>query len=151
MRFAGRVASLVSLVALAASAACMSAARATNFEDASCRSTLAKAISTILAGQGEQPEIADWLGADALQGSDPAGLRAKGFSVSSPFGTDYKFILQRKGESCLLRLYRREKGSRSTTNDLTFLATEPLPGCLCSCDAVHAPRRRVGVSGGVRM
>lgn len=151
MRFKGRLGSLVCLVALAFSSACLTIAHVANLDDASCRSTLAKAISTILVGQGEQSEVADWLAGDALNAMVSGGWRSVPFSVSSPFGTVYTFVFQLKKEGCLLRLYGRQRGSWSYTNDLTYIATEPLPGCACWSELSLVERRGVSVHlGGSR-
>ncbi len=54
------------------------------------------------------------------------------FLVASPSGTDYTFFVQEKKPICLLRLYGRQKGFWSYTNNLTYIATRPLPNCACS-------------------
>jgi hypothetical protein len=39
--------------------------------------------------------------------------------------------VEKKKDACLLRLYGRQKGFVSYTNDLTYIATEPLAPCEC--------------------
>lgn len=145
MSSAGRLPPLVCLAALIVSAACLTNAAIINLDDASCRSALARAISTILVGQKEPPEIADRLAADAVETMDPTEIRFRPLSVSSPSGTDYIFVVRLKSSGCLLRLYAREKGSWSYTNNLTYIATEPLPGCKCICGPKLREWYRVGV------
>ena len=148
MGFEGRAGRLVGLVAVAASTACLTVAHVANLDDASCRSTLTKAISTTLVGQGEPSEVADRLAGDALNAMVSGGWRSVPFSVSSPSGTDYIFVFQLKKEGCLLRLCGRRKGFWTYTNDLTYLATEPLPGCLCWSELGLVVRRGVSLHGG---
>ncbi|HVN77275.1 MAG TPA: hypothetical protein VMT19_13235 [Thermoanaerobaculaceae bacterium] len=145
MRLAARLASLVCLAALASSTACLTNARITNLDDDSCRSTLTSAISTILVGQRELPELADLLAADAVQAMAPTGPPYRPFTVSSPSGTDYTFVFRLKKDGCLLRLWGRARGSWVYTNDLTYIATEPLPGCRCVAGVSLMSRQNVGV------
>lgn len=44
-------------------------------------------------------------------------------------GTDYRFFIDAARDQCLLRLYGRRKGFWSYTNNLSYIATRPLPGC----------------------
>ena len=53
------------------------------------------------------------------------------FLVASPSGTDYAFFVERKDDACLLRLYGRQKGFVTYTNNLTYIATQPLAPCRC--------------------
>jgi hypothetical protein len=145
MRLAVRFGRLVCLAASAASTACLTNALVTNLGDDSCRSTLTRAISSILVGQREQREIADQLAADAVEAMVPTDLSHVSFSVSSPSGTDYTFVFRLKKEGCLLRLYGRARGSWVYTNDLTYIATEPLPGCTCACGLRLTEWSHVGV------
>ena len=41
-------------------------------------------------------------------------------------------IIERKDDACLLRLYGRQKGFVSYTNNLTYIATRPLTACACA-------------------
>ncbi|MBZ5590204.1 MAG: hypothetical protein LAO05_16750 [Acidobacteriia bacterium] len=150
MRLAVRFGRLVCLAASAASAACLTMSRVTNLDDASCRSTLTTAISTILVGQHELPEVADWLAADAVRAIVPTEGRYRPFTVSSPSGTDYTFIFQLRKEGCLLRLCSRQRGSSSYTNELTYIATQPLPGCTCEGNVGYGEWRDFSFHGGSR-
>ncbi len=147
MRLAGRVGSLVWLVVPAFAPGCMTIARVANLEDASCRDTLGNAISTILVGQHERAEIADRLARDVVSAAVPEVRPPPPFRVSSPSGTDYIFLLQRREKGCLLRLWGRQTDSSSYINDLTYIATEPLPGCVCSSEVSVVERRGVRGSG----
>jgi len=60
-----------------------------------------------------------------------AQLGPRPFVVSSSSGADYEFFVQKKKQGCLLRLFGRTKGFTSYTNNLTYIATRPLPGCAC--------------------
>jgi hypothetical protein len=53
-------------------------------------------------------------------------------SLAAPSGVDHSFFVERKGASCVLRLYGRQKGFVSYTNNLTYIATEPLAPCQCT-------------------
>ncbi len=90
------------------------------------------AIASILVAQGEQPQTADSLADQAVEVIVWADLGPRPFVVASPSGTDYTFFVQLKKSRCLLRLYGRQKGFWSYTNNLTYIATRPLPACLCS-------------------
>jgi hypothetical protein len=39
--------------------------------------------------------------------------------------------VERKDDACLLRLYGRQKGFVAYTNNLTYIATQPLAACRC--------------------
>jgi hypothetical protein len=39
--------------------------------------------------------------------------------------------VEKKKSGCLLRLYGKQKGFTSYTNNLNYIATRPLPDCLC--------------------
>ena len=125
------------LLALCAAAAAFSPGCATvgsvaNIDDGACRATLSQAISTILVGEHESPATADGLAGQAVERMVLVHQGPRPFVVPSPSGTDYFFFIQLKRTNCLLRLYGRQKGFWSYTNDLTYIATQPLPGCTCS-------------------
>ena len=54
------------------------------------------------------------------------------FLVASSSGTDYSFFVEKKKSGCILRLYGRQKGFVSYTNDLTYIDSRPLSGCACA-------------------
>lgn len=145
MRLAGRLWSVLCLSASVASTACLTNALVTNLGDASCRSSVTTAISTMLVGQREPPELADRLASDAVLAMIPVSAGHGTFTVASPYGTDYTFVFRVEKEACLLRLYGRARGHRVTVNDLTYFATEPLPGCACVAGWSLQSRRHVGV------
>ena len=60
------------------------------------------------------------------------GVGPRPFVVESPSGADYGLFVQKDKASCLLRLYGRQKGFVSYTNNLTYIATEPLAPCECA-------------------
>jgi hypothetical protein len=110
---------------------CATVARIENVSDDTCRDALASGVSTILAQQGETADVASRLAESAAANVASADFGPRPFLVSSPSGTDYAFFVQYKRETCLLRLYGRQKGFRSYVNDMTYIATEPLSGCVC--------------------
>lgn len=121
-----------SLLALGLTSGCATIARVSNLTDTACESTFSGAVSAILVEQGEKPEIAGTLANRAVKIMLRADYGPRPFFVASPSGTDYTFFVQAKKPVCLLRLYGRQKGFWSYTNNLTYIATRPLPNCLCS-------------------
>jgi metal-dependent amidase/aminoacylase/carboxypeptidase family protein len=117
--------------AIAAAGGCANVARIENASDAVCRDAIATGLATILAQQGEAPDIAGRLAKSAAANLALADFGPRPFMVSSSSGTDYEFFVESKQKACLLRLYGRQKGFRSYVNDITYIATEPLPGCVC--------------------
>ena len=120
------------LVTLWFAAGCATVARVANLDDSSCRESLARAIGGILQSEGETAETADALAARTVRGIERADLGPRPFLVAAPSGTDYSFFIQLKGSRCLLRLYGRQKGFVSYTNNLTYIATRELPPCHCT-------------------
>ena len=110
---------------------CTSVAQVTTMTDDACRQAVATGFMNILEAQDERPDIARQLAASATHALQwhPPGPRP--FIVSSPSGADYAFFVQRDGEACVLRLYGKKKGFVSFTNNLTYIATEPLAKCGC--------------------
>jgi hypothetical protein len=51
--------------------------------------------------------------------------------VAAPEGTDYRFFFEAGREGCRLTLYARRRGFVSYTNNLTGIASRPLPECTC--------------------
>jgi hypothetical protein len=117
--------------AIIAAGGCADVARIDNVSDAVCREVIATGLSTILVREGEAPEVAGRLAQSAATTLATADFGPRPFMVSSPSGTDYTFFVEAKQKACLLRLYGRQKGFRSYVNDITYIATERLTGCIC--------------------
>ena len=109
---------------------CASVAHVTSVAEPACRASVERGFSTILAAQGESPETAGRLASSATAGL-AQGIGPRPFLVTSPSGADYSFFVDRKDGACLLRLYARQKGFVSYSNNLTYIATEPLAPCQC--------------------
>jgi hypothetical protein len=115
-----------------AASGCASVARVTTLSEPDCDRTFTAALSKVLHAEGEAPDVADRLARSstgALQSYDPG---PRPFLIESPSGVDYSFFVEKKGAACLLRLYGRQKGFTSYTNNLTYIATEPLAPCRCA-------------------
>ena len=118
--------------AMAALAGCSpSVARLLNPKYPRCQESLRKAFEITLAGQGETDEVAQKVAAGAVQALVDAELGARPFKVSSPSGVDYGYFFEREDDRCLLRLVAWQKGFVQYSDNVTFLATRPLPGCGC--------------------
>ena len=111
---------------------CTTMAKVTNLLDESCRTSFIHRLSTILAHQGEPSATSDALANKAVFTLTTYDLGPRPFAIAAPSGTDYRFFVDRKGTECVLILYGRQKGFVSYTNNLTYIATEPLPGCACA-------------------
>jgi len=122
----------VALGFISVAAGCTTMAQVTNFSDESCRTSFARQLSAILTKEGETPEVADKAGTQTVSTLSALNLGPRPFRVAAPSGTDYRFFVQRKGSSCVLNLYGRQKGFVSYTNNLTYIATQPLPACTCA-------------------
>jgi hypothetical protein len=96
-----------------------------------CRPSFQDALDSILVEQHEAPEVAQKLAEDTCEALERTQLGPRPFVISSSSGADYEFFVEKKSSGCLLRLYGRQKGFTSYTNDLTYIATRPLPGCSC--------------------
>ena len=97
----------------------------------SCRQSFQDALSSILVEQHETPDVAADLAQATREHLERTQLGPRPFVISSSSGADYEFFVEKKSSGCLLRLYGRQKGFTSYTNDLTYIATRPLPGCAC--------------------
>jgi len=97
----------------------------------SCRQTFQDALTSILVEQHETPDVAANLAEVTREQLERTQLGPRPFVISSSSGADYEFFVEKKSSGCLLRLYGRQKGFTSYTNDLTYIATRPLPGCAC--------------------
>ncbi len=112
-------------------AGCTTMAKVTNLVDESCRTSFVQQLSRILTNQGESSANSDALANKAVVTLTTYDLGPRPFAVAAPSGTDYRFFIDRKGTDCVLTLYGRRKGFVSYTNNLTYIATESLPGCAC--------------------
>jgi hypothetical protein len=115
-----------------AAAGCMTVAQVTTLSDPPCRDAVASAFTRILEAQDERAPVAAQLAESATQALRSQEPGPRPFLVSSPSGADYAFFVQHDGEACLLRLYGKQKGFVSHTNNLTYIATEPLATCGCA-------------------
>ncbi len=122
---------LAVLAAAGLSSACATVAHVSNLSETPCTATFHSQLSSVLVEQGEGPDVADGLADHTVRVLTLAGFTSRAFLVASPSGTDYTFFVQKKRDGCLLRLYGRQKGFWSYTNNLTYIATRPLPSCLC--------------------
>lgn len=111
---------------------CTTVAQITTLSDESCRERVRGQLESVLVEEGEQPEMANRLAVNTTLVLATGSLGPRPFGVSSPSGTDYSFFVQRKGETCLLRLYGRQKGFTRYTNNLTYISTRALEGCACA-------------------
>jgi hypothetical protein len=123
-------------VALAASVllalGCTSVAQVTTMADERCNQTVTSALAKVLEKEGESNQVAGQLAESAAAELRTMALGPRPFLIASPSGVDYSFFVEKKGDSCLLRLYGRQKGFVSYTNNLTYIATEPLAPCQCA-------------------
>jgi len=110
---------------------CASVAQVTTLSQPRCHEAFATALSRILVAQGEAAQTANRLAESTTGAIQSHGLGPRPFLVASPSGVDYSFFVQRKDASCLLRLYGRQKGFVTYTNDITYISTEQLDPCQC--------------------
>ena len=89
-------------------------------------------MSLILVAQGEKQEVADKLAESTTTVLLTGSLGPRPFLVASPSGADYGFFVEQKSSECLLRLFSRRKGFTLYTNNLTYIATGWLTGCMCA-------------------
>ena len=94
--------------------------------------TLRIALAKVLEAEGETAPVAERLAESSTAALETGGLGPRPFLIASSSGVDYSFFVEKKGARCLLRLYGRQKGFVSYTNDLTYIATEPLAPCECA-------------------
>jgi hypothetical protein len=113
-------------------AGCTTVAQVTTLDDPACRGTTSASLAKILEAQGEGAPVAAQLSESATRALSTYVPGPRPFLVSSPSGADYAFFVQRDGDACLLRLYGKQKGFVSYTNNLTYIATEPLAACRCA-------------------
>jgi hypothetical protein len=113
------------------SAGCATVAQVANLSEAPCNASFESQLSSILTDQGEKADVAATLAHRTYLILTTAELGPRPFLVSSLSGTDYTFFVQKKRDRCLLRLYGRQKGFWSYTNNLTYISTRELSGCAC--------------------
>jgi hypothetical protein len=121
---------IVCLVLL--SVRCASVAKVTTLSDPGCRQTFTAALARIMESEGETTQVAGQLAESTAMTLETVDLGPRPFLVASNSGVDYSFFVERKGATCVLRLYGRQKGFVSYTNNLTYIATEPLAPCQCA-------------------
>ena len=111
---------------------CTTVAQVTSLSDQNCRHTFVDQMSSILVEQGENQEMADKLAESTTAVLLTGSLGPRPFLVASPSGVDYGFFVEQKSSDCLLRLFSRQKGFMRYRNNLTYIATRSLTGCMCA-------------------
>ena len=113
---------------------CASVAQITTLSDPACQTALTAAFTKIFEAEGESAGVAEELAESTAVALETGGLGPRPFMVASPSGVDYSFFVEgvAKDTSCVLRLYGRQKGFVSYTNNITYIANEPLGPCQCS-------------------
>jgi hypothetical protein len=111
---------------------CTTVAQVTTLSNPACRDTLRVALAKALRSEGETAPVAEKLADSSTASLQTGGLGPRPFLIASSSGVDYSFFVEKKGAKCLLRLYGRQKGFVSYTNNLTYIATEPLAPCECA-------------------
>jgi len=128
-----RTAPLIALLgSLALTVRCTTVAQVTTLSNPACRDTLRLALAKVLEAEGETAPVAERLAESSTAALQTGELGPRPFLVASSSGVDYSFFVEKKGAKCLLRLYGRQKGFVSYTNNLTYIATEPLAPCECA-------------------
>ena len=128
---ANRFLAVVALVSLAC-AGCTTMATLSNLDTSECRNSFTSQLASILSEQGENLESGARLAESTADTLATGQYGPRPFRVASPSGADDFFFLQRRSDTCLVRLYGRRKGFVSYTNNLTYIATKPLPTCVCT-------------------
>ena len=111
---------------------CTTVAQVTTLLDQNCRHTFVDRISSILVEEGEKQEVAEKLAESTTIVLSAGSLGPRPFLVASPSGADYGFFVEQKSSDCLLRLFSRQKGFTRYRNNLTYIATHSLIGCMCT-------------------
>ncbi|HSL03642.1 MAG TPA: hypothetical protein VK901_08905 [Nitrospiraceae bacterium] len=111
---------------------CATVAQVTTLSDQNCRHTFEDRVSSILVEQGEKQEVAERLAESTMTVLSTGSLGPRPFLVASPSGADYGFFVEQKSSECLLRLFSRQKGFVRYRNNLTYIATGSLAGCMCA-------------------
>lgn len=126
-----RIIEVITVIALFLAAGCTTVAQVTTLSDQNCRHTFVDRMSQILVEEGEQQDVAEKLAESSVIALSSGALGPRPFTVSSPSGADYGFFIQQKSSDCLLRLFSRQKGFTRYRNNLTYIATRQLDGCMC--------------------
>ncbi|MEO7860002.1 MAG: hypothetical protein ABIU05_06080 [Nitrospirales bacterium] len=111
---------------------CATVAQVTTLSDQNCRHMFVDRMSSILVEQGEKEEVAEKLAESTTTVLSTGSLGPRPFLVASPSGADYGFFVDQKSSDCLLRLFSRQKGFTRYRNNLTYIATASLDGCMCA-------------------
>jgi hypothetical protein len=111
---------------------CTSVAQVTNLAESACQASFETEMAAVLSAEGETSENATALARSATTMLTLGDLGPRPFLVAAPSGTDYSFFVEKTKSSCILRLYGRQKGFVSYTNNLTYIDSRPLPGCSCA-------------------
>jgi hypothetical protein len=111
---------------------CTTVAQVTTLSDQNCRHTFVDRMSSILVEEGEKQEVAGKLAESTTAVLSTGSLGPRPFVVASPSGADYGFFVQQKSSECLLRLFSRQKGFIRYRNNLTYIETRQLDGCMCA-------------------
>ena len=111
---------------------CTTVAQVTSLSDQNCRHTFVDRMSSILVEQGETQEVANKLAESTTTVLLTGLLGPRPFLVASPSGADYGFFVEQNSSECLLRLFSRQKGFTRYRNNLTYIATGSLTGCMCA-------------------
>ena len=111
---------------------CTTVAQVTSLSDQNCRHAFVDRMSSILVEQGEKQDVADKLAESTATVLSAGSLGPRPFLVASPSGADYGFFVEQKSSECLLRLFSRQKGFMQYRNNLTYIATRSLTGCMCA-------------------
>ena len=119
-------------VALLVIGGCATVAQVTSLADQNCRQTFEDRMSSILVEEGEKQDVAEKLAESTTNVLSTGSLGSRPFVVASPSGADYGFFVERKPSDCLLRLFSRQKGFTRYRNNLTYIATRQLDGCMCA-------------------
>ena len=104
-----------------------------DLSDEACAANFRDQLASILVAQGEPPEGAAAMAQRAVVDVGFGDLGLRPFVVGSRT-TEYTLFVQKKKAGCLLRLLSRQRGFETYTNDVTYIATRPLPACRCSTE-----------------
>ena len=123
---------LLAIVAGSMAIGCTSVAQVTNLAESACHASFETEMAAVLSAEGETSENATGLAHSATMMLTLGDLGPRPFLVAAPSGTDYSFFVEKTKSTCILRLYGRQKGFVSYTNNLTYIDSRPLPGCSCA-------------------
>ena len=123
---------LLAIVAGGMAIGCTSVAQVTNLAESACHASFETEMAAVLSAEGETSGNATGLAHSATMMLTLGDLGPRPFLVAAPSGTDYSFFVEKTKSSCILRLYGRQKGFVSYTNNLTYIDSRPLPECACA-------------------